>query len=98
MDATDGTIDGHQAMPKPRRGRPSKAMIRAQLAATGASISALPDGPADADGLTARQRRILEVIREAVATRGYPPSVRELGEKIGLASPSSVSYQLKMLE
>lgn len=98
MDATDGTTDAGRGLPKPRRGRPSKAMIRAQLAATGASVSALPDGPADADGLTARQRRILEVIREAVATRGYPPSVRELGERIGLASPSSVSYQLKILE
>ncbi len=48
--------------------------------------------------LTARQQRILEVIREAVETRGYPPSVREIGEAVGLRSPSSVHSQLATLE
>ncbi|MFA5786309.1 MAG: transcriptional repressor LexA [Actinomycetota bacterium] len=48
--------------------------------------------------LTARQRRILEVIREAVESRGYPPSVREIGEAVGLTSPSSVHAQLQSLE
>jgi repressor LexA len=51
-----------------------------------------------ADGLTARQRRILEYIKEAVDTRGYPPSMREIGEAVGLFSPSSVAYQLRALE
>ena len=63
-----------------------------------ASVSSLPDGPADADGLTPRQRRILEVIRDAVEHRGYPPSIREMGEAVGLASSSSVAHQLKVLE
>ncbi len=63
-----------------------------------ASVSSLPDGPADSDGLTPRQRRILEVIRDAVEHRGYPPSIREMGEAVGLASSSSVAHQLKMLE
>ena len=58
----------------------------------------LPDAPAGADGLTERQRRILEEIKHAVETRGYPPSVREIGEVVGLTSPSSVNYQLKVLE
>ncbi len=58
----------------------------------------LPDGPAGEDGLTARQRRVLEVIREAVASRGYPPSVREIGEAVGLTSSSSVAHQLKTLQ
>lgn len=58
----------------------------------------LPDTPAGADGLTERQRRILEEIKQAVETRGYPPSVREIGEVVGLTSPSSVNYQLKVLE
>ncbi|HYP46866.1 MAG TPA: transcriptional repressor LexA [Propionibacteriaceae bacterium] len=62
------------------------------------SVSALPDGPADATGLTPRQRRILEVIRDAVEQRGYPPSIREMGEAVGLASSSSVAHQLKVLE
>lgn len=48
--------------------------------------------------LTQRQHRILEVIREAVATRGYPPSVREIGEAVGLRSPSSVHSQIATLE
>lgn len=105
MDRTDdqkkragAAGDGPTSLPPRKRGRPTKATVRAQLEATGATVSALPDGPADADGLTPRQRRILEVIREAVDTRGYPPSVRELGVSIGLASSSSVAYQLKVLE
>lgn len=51
-----------------------------------------------ADGLTPRQRRVLEVIRDAVADRGYPPSVREIGDAVGLTSTSSVAHQLKALE
>jgi repressor LexA len=58
----------------------------------------LPDGPADESGLTPRQRAILAVIRETVETRGYPPSVREIGEGVGLTSPSSVAHQLGTLE
>jgi len=50
------------------------------------------------DGLTARQRRIMEFIRGWVAQHGYPPSVREIGEAVQLVSPSSVAYQLKELE
>ena len=58
----------------------------------------MPDSPAGVDGLTERQRRILMEIRAAVEARGYPPSVREIGEIVGLTSPSSVNYQLKALE
>ena len=36
------------------------------------------------DGLTVRQRRVLEVIRSAVAAKGYPPSLREIGTAVGL--------------
>lgn len=48
--------------------------------------------------LTERQQRILQVIREAVIARGYPPSVREIGEAVGLKSPSSVHGHLGRLE
>ena len=48
--------------------------------------------------LSPRQRRILEVIRESVQLRGYPPSVREIGDAVGLTSPSSVAYQLAALQ
>ena len=57
-----------------------------------------PDDGASADGLTPRQRRILEVIREWVGRFGYPPSVREIGEAVGLTSTSSVAHQLRALE
>lgn len=48
--------------------------------------------------LTVRQRSVLEVIRQSVASRGYPPSMREIGEAVGLTSPSSVKHQLTQLE
>jgi repressor LexA len=67
-------------------------------AGRGAQVHALPDGPADGDGLTHRQRRVLEVIRDSVERRGYPPSMREIGEAVGLTSPSSVAHQLATLE
>jgi len=63
-----------------------------------ARITELPDGPEDATGLTPRQQAILRVIRESVDERGYPPSVREIGEGVGLTSPSSVAHQLATLE
>jgi repressor LexA len=62
------------------------------------NVTALPETPAGEDGLTSRQRRIMEMIRESVSTRGYPPSVREIGEVVGLTSSSSVAYQLKVLQ
>ena len=54
--------------------------------------------PANGRGLTSRQTKVLEVIRDAVETRGYPPSVREIGDAVGLTSPSSVAHQLRVLE
>src|SRR5687768_10131035 len=49
-------------------------------------------------GLTERQRTILEVIRTSVTSRGYPPSIREIGDAVGLTSTSSVHHQLRTLE
>jgi repressor LexA len=48
--------------------------------------------------LTERQRTILNVIRESVTSRGYPPSIREIGDAVGLTSTSSVAHQLRTLE
>ena len=62
------------------------------------NVAEMPDAPADADGLTLRQRRILEVIQASAQERGYPPTVREICEKVGLNSPSSVAHQLRVLE
>ncbi|MFD0852327.1 hypothetical protein ACFQ07_08840, partial [Actinomadura adrarensis] len=55
-----------------------------------------PDAAVGAD-LTLRQREVLAVIRESVERRGYAPSYREIGDAVGLASTSSVSYQVAAL-
>ncbi len=47
---------------------------------------------------TQRQRRILEVIHAFAAEHGYPPSVREIGERVGLSSSSTIHAHLKALE
>jgi repressor LexA len=47
--------------------------------------------------LTERQQQVLEFIRQTVAERGYPPSVREIGEAVGLSSPSTVHSHLSAL-
>jgi repressor LexA len=58
-------------------------------------VTELPD---PITGLTRRQQAILDVIRDSVERRGYPPSIREICESAGLASTSSVAHQLAMLE
>ena len=62
------------------------------------TVSELPDAAPDATGLTPRQQRILTVLRESIEQRGYPPSIREIGELVGLTSSSSVAHQLRVLE
>ena len=61
-------------------------------------VAELPDGPPDASGLTPRQQRVLTVIKDSIERRGYPPSMREIGERVGLTSSSSVAHQLRVLE
>src|SRR6187401_1819637 len=48
--------------------------------------------------LTARQLQILDFISEQMNERGYPPSVREIGEAVGLTSPSTVHSHLATLQ
>jgi repressor LexA len=55
-----------------------------------------PDG--DEGDLTRRQRAILDFIRESSQRSGYPPSVREIGRAVGLASTAAVDYQLTALQ
>nr|WP_318014216.1 transcriptional repressor LexA [Geodermatophilus sp. YIM 151500] len=61
-------------------------------------MRAFPDREGGGDGLTQRQRRVLEVIHDSIERRGYPPSVREIGEAVGLSSASSVAHQLSVLQ
>lgn len=58
----------------------------------------LAEPAGSAAALTARQRKVLEVIRASVSERGYPPSIREIGDAVGLNSTSSVAHQLRALE
>ncbi|MCU1632789.1 MAG: transcriptional repressor LexA [Micrococcaceae bacterium] len=57
-----------------------------------------PRGRSVSKGLTARQLTILETIQRSIADKGYPPSMREIGDTVGLASLSSVTHQLSQLE
>src|SRR5215475_13775850 len=61
-------------------------------------VTEMPDHPDPNHVLTWRQRKVLQVIKESVQRRGYPPSMREIGEAVGLTSTSSVSYQLSTLQ
>ena len=61
------------------------------------SVVSLPDGPADDSGLTLRQRKILDFLRTTTNERGYPPSVREIADAVGLSSTSSVQHQIQQL-
>jgi len=74
----------------PKRGRPPGSRN---------SVRELPDGPVDdLTGLTPRQQKVLVFLREEIEQRGYPPSMREIGAAVGLASTSSVAHQLQVLE
>jgi len=63
-----------------------------------AAVTGEPGWPEAGRVLTWRQQKVLQVIRDSVQRRGYPPSLREIGEAVGLTSASSVSYQLSTLQ
>ena len=90
--ATGTSADPAEApRPKGRPGRKPKGSVPVIIPDT-------PDKPDPDHVLTWRQRKVLQVIRESVQKRGYPPSMREIGEAVGLTSTSSVSYQLSTLQ
>jgi repressor LexA len=88
---TTGTSGTEAPRPKGRPGRKPKGSVPVVTLET-------PDKPDPDHVLTWRQRKVLQVIRESVQKRGYPPSMREIGEAVGLTSTSSVSYQLSTLQ
>jgi repressor LexA len=93
VSADHGTteITDAPARPKGRPGRKPKGSVPVVIPET-------PDKPDPDHVLTWRQRKVLQVIRDSVQKRGYPPSMREIGEAVGLTSTSSVSYQLSTLQ
>src|SRR5712691_8772950 len=48
--------------------------------------------------LSDRQKNILKYIQSYVDERGYPPSIREIGDRVGISSTSVVDYNLRVLE
>lgn len=79
--------DTNPSKPRRPRGRPRKT--KAEIAA---------EAKHGKPKITERQRRILDVINDSISLRGYPPSIREIAEAVGLSSTSSVSYQLEALQ
>jgi repressor LexA len=95
VGGTTAVTDTDTAEPASRqRGRPG----RKPRGSVPAIVADIPDKPDPDHVLTWRQRKVLQVIRDSVQRRGYPPSMREIGEAVGLTSTSSVSYQLSTLQ
>jgi repressor LexA len=82
--ATKSAVQAVASVEEPVRRRPGRP-----------KVTELPDPKT---GLTRRQQAILDVIRDSIERRGYPPSIREICESAGLASTSSVAHQLAMLQ
>src|SRR3954463_9689512 len=75
-----------------------RATSTSKSGAARSKVRELPDGPPDATGLTPRQQRALAHIKDYSEKRRVPPSIREIGEAVGLTSSSSVAHQLRVLE
>jgi hypothetical protein len=89
--ADDGPEPDSYGQPRSKPGRKPRGSVPVP-------VPDLPDQPDPDHVLTWRQRKVLQVIRDSVQRRGYPPSMREIGEAVGLTSTSSVSYQLSTLQ
>ena len=100
MAGTSGTDQGTRGGTTTRRsaGRRGAGPAGDGTGTETAAVRTFPDRGEAGDGLTQRQRRVLEVIRDSIERRGYPPSVREIGEAVGLSSASSVAHQLSVLQ
>jgi len=94
---TDSTVQtrlanpGYVPGPRGRPGRKPKGSVPVVVVAT-------PDKPDPNHVLTWRQRKVLQVIRDSVRNRGYPPSMQEIADAVGLTSTSSVLYQVSILQ
>lgn len=92
-DGPTGTDDGG---PTPSGAGPTA--VDTVEEAPGAAGRGRPRGRSVSKGLSPRQLTILETIQRSIAEKGYPPSMREIGDTVGLASLSSVTHQLAQLE
>ncbi|WP_344490516.1 transcriptional repressor LexA [Streptomyces enissocaesilis] len=97
--ATIAAQDRSQSRLEPVHAMNEAAATHSEGSKPSRSLPGRPPGiRADSSGLTDRQRRVIEVIRDSVQRRGYPPSMREIGQAVGLSSTSSVAHQLMALE
>ncbi|GAB2681469.1 transcriptional repressor LexA [Saccharopolyspora gloriosae] len=97
-DELGGTSDGAGSTNGSRGAEAIVTDIRGGTAAEPtAPASSVPEQPGT-DELSDRQLKVLESIRSWMREHGYPPSVREIGDAVGLTSTSSVAYQLRVLE
>ncbi|MGX6603395.1 transcriptional repressor LexA [Micromonosporaceae bacterium Da 78-11] len=90
--------DPAAATPAPVTAEPLPSTDRPRTAETGERVGLVLSPVAVTQVLTERQRRIVGFLEDWVNRHGYPPSVREIGDAVGLASPSTVRYHLKRLE
>jgi repressor LexA len=91
IEVTAHSSASAEVRPKGRPGRKPKGSAPVVTIVT-------PDRPDPDHVLTWRQRKVLRFIRESVRDRGYPPSMREIGDAVGLSNTSSVAYQLGTLQ
>jgi len=91
---SNGEVEHHEPGTEPESGQHGTAGSHTPMA----SVRTLGAPTATGDELTTRQRSVLDAIRAWVRRYGYPPSVREIGEEVGLTSTSSVSHQLGALQ
>lgn len=97
---------GQASREPPRRGTPPDAAARPggrpgrkpKGSVPPAVTRQMPERPDPEHVLTWRQQKVLQVIQESIQRCGHPPSMREIGEAVGLTSASSVSYQLSTLQ
>jgi repressor LexA len=94
VDGSTPAAGDNAGASSPAKGRPG----RKPRGSVPPIVADIPDKPDPDHVLTWRQRKVLQVIRDSVQRRGYPPSMREIGEAVGLTSTSSVSYQLSTLQ
>ena len=100
-EAAEASPGGQVSLEQPQHAAPPHAGTRPE-GQPGESLPAVvTETPNRSDPdhvLTWRQRKVLQVIRESVQKRGYPPSMREIAEAVGLTSTSTVSHHLSTLQ
>jgi repressor LexA len=102
-EAGGAGLGEHLSVDQPSQGTPSHVRLRRRPGRKPKDsfpgvVTEIPGRPDPDHVITWRQRKILHVISEFTQHRGYPPSMREIAEAVGLTSTSSVAFQLSTLQ